>query len=172
MANFNYNRIFLGGRLTADPELRQTTTGIPMVTFSIAVSRRTGRSQQDQNQPTADFFNVTCWRERAEFVSRYFRKGSSIFISGTLQNDNWTDSNGVKRYSTRIIADDVNFVDSRSENPYANQMNTAPTQQSQSGYAQQNQSYTPSSYTTSDLTDDSDKQPNFEEIADDESLPF
>ena len=145
-----------------------------MVTFSIAVSRRVSRSAQ-QDQPTADFFNVTCWRERAEFVSRYFRKGSSIFISGTLQNDNWVDSNGIKRYSTRIIADDVNFVDSRSENPYANQMNTAQsTQQSQTGYNQQNQqtSYTPSSYTTSDLNDDSDAQPNFEEIADDESLPF
>ena len=65
MANFNFNRVMLGGRLTADPELKQTQSGIPVASFSIAVNRRFG--SKDANQPQADFFNVTAWRAQAEF---------------------------------------------------------------------------------------------------------
>ena len=85
MANFNFNKVMLGGRLTADPELRQTQSGISNVRFSIAVNRRFQRQDQnaDPNAPQksdADFFNVVAWRQTAEFVARYFRKGSSIFV--------------------------------------------------------------------------------------------
>jgi single-strand DNA-binding protein len=174
MANFNYNRVMLGGRLTNDPELRQTQSGTPMATFTVAVNRRGRGNQQDQNQqPAADFFRCIAWRNSAEFVTRYFRKGSSIFVSGNIQNNNWTDQQGVKHYSTDILVDDVQFVDSRSENPaYQNNMSSpaggygAPAQQNQAA------SYTPSSYTSPGFGDSGDKEPSFEELSEDDSLPF
>lgn len=110
-ANFNCNKTFLGGRLTADPEMKQTQSGIPVCSFSIAVNRRTKQGEQQK----ADFFNVTAWRQTAEFVNKYFRKGSSIFVVGTLQNRSWTDQQGVKHYATDIVADEVSFVDSKND---------------------------------------------------------
>lgn len=112
MANFNFNEVILGGRLTADPELKQTQSGISVVTFGIAVSRKYSTGAQ---KPETDFFNVTAWRETADFVARYFRKGSSICVRGTLQNNSWVDQQNVKRYRTDIIAAEVTFVDSKSE---------------------------------------------------------
>lgn len=150
MANFNFNRVMLGGRLTADPELKQTQSGIPVASFSIAVNRRFG--SKDANQPQADFFNVTAWRAQAEFVSRYFKKGSSIFVVGTIQNRSWTDQSGVKRYATDIVADEVSFVDSRSESTAA--------QADQAG------AYVPAAYTAPDAA------PSFEDVGKDEDLPF
>lgn len=108
MANFNFNKVIIGGRLTADPELKTTPTGISVVSFTVAVNRRGG----DQ---TADFFNVTAWRQTAEFVCKYFRKASSICIVGSLQTRNWTDKDGNKRYTTEIVADEANFVDAKNE---------------------------------------------------------
>ena len=113
MANFNFNKVILGGRLTADPELKTTQSGIAVVSFSVAVNRRYTKNSAQQNE--TDFFNVTAWRQTAEFVSRYFRKGSSICVVGTIQNSTWTDQQNVKHYRTDIVADEVMFVDSRSE---------------------------------------------------------
>ena len=111
MANFNFNKVIIGGRLTADPELKQTQSGIAVTQFSVAVNRRTkpGANQE------ADFFNVTAWRQTADFVTRYFRKGSSICVVGMLQNSTWTDQHNQKHYRTDIVADEVMFVDSRGE---------------------------------------------------------
>ncbi|MBR6603484.1 MAG: single-stranded DNA-binding protein, partial [Clostridia bacterium] len=109
MANFNFNRVMLGGRLTADPENRQTETGVSMTRFSIAVNRRYSK---DSAQQQVDFFNVVAWRATADFVSKFFKKGSSIFVVGTIQNRSWTDNEGNKRYATDIVAEEVNFVDS------------------------------------------------------------
>ena len=153
MANFNFNKVMLGGRLTADPELKQTQSGIPVASFSIAVNRRFGA--KDGNQPQADFFNVTAWRATAEFVSRYFKKGSSIFVVGTIQNRSWTDPQGVKHYATDIVADEVSFVDSRNEGPAAGQGQ-----------------YTPDAYTTPSYSTPADSAPKFEEIKGDDDLPF
>ena len=153
MANFNFNKVMLGGRLTADPELKTTQNNIPVVSFSIAVNRNF-RSKDAAQQ--ADFFNVTAWRATAEFVSRYFRKGSSIFIVGSIQNRSWTDQQGQKRYATDIIADEVQFVDSRSE--------------SSSSPAQQN--YTPDAYSAPAYSTQAGSAPNFEEIKTDDDLPF
>lgn len=111
MSNFNFNKVILGGRLTADPELKVTQSGISVTSFGIAVNRKV---KQGGNQE-ADFFNVTAWRQTAEFVSRYFRKGSSICIVGTLQNRTWTDQHGQKHIRTDIVADEVQFVDSRGD---------------------------------------------------------
>ena len=150
MANFNFNKVILGGRLTADPELKQTQSGIPVVSFSIAVNRR--YQSKDAPQQT-DFFNVTAWRATAEFVSKYFRKGSSICITGTIQNRTWTDQQGVKHYATDIIADEVSFVDSRSESSSA-----AP--------------YTPDAYNSPSFSSDNASAPKFEELQTDDDLPF
>ncbi len=154
MANFNFNKVMLGGRLTADPELKQTQNGTPIATFSIAVNRR--YRSNDNQQPSADFFNVTAWRALAEHVTRYFKKGSSIFVVGTIQNRTWTDQQGVKRYATDIIADEINFVDSRSESA-----------------GQNAQPYTPDAYNSAPAySTPATAAPNFEEIKTDDDLPF
>ena len=111
MANFNFNKIMLGGRLTAKPELKQTLGGIPVCSFSMAVNRRARAGEQ----AVADFFNVTAWRGAAELVCKYFDKGSAIFVVGTVQNRTWTDQSGVKRYATDVVADEISFVDGKSE---------------------------------------------------------
>ena len=112
MANFNFNKVILGGRLTADPELKQTQSGVPVVQFGIAVNRRYSNGTQQQE---TDFFNVTAWRGTADIVARYFRKGSSICVTGTIQNNTWVDRQNVKHYRTDVIADEVFFVDSKGE---------------------------------------------------------
>lgn len=103
MANFNFNKIILGGRLTADPELKTTPSGISVTTFSIAVNKRVKEGEEAQ----ADFFNVTAWRQTAEFITRYFRKASSICVVGELHNRSWVDQQGQKRYATEIVASEA-----------------------------------------------------------------
>lgn len=113
MANFNFNKVIIGGRLTADPELKTTQSGVSVTQFSVAINRK---PKQGANQE-ADFFNIVAWRQTADFVARYFRKGSSICVVGTLQNSSWTDQHSQKHYRTDIIADEVMFVDSKGEQP-------------------------------------------------------
>lgn len=116
-----YNRVILMGRLTKDPELRTTQSGITMCRFSVAVER--GYAKQGEDKQT-DFFEVTCWRQTAEFVSRYFSKGRMIHIEGTIQNNNYTDQNGVKHYATVIMAEHVCFT---GEKQQASQQPAAPS---------------------------------------------
>ena len=111
MANFNLNKVIIGGRLTSEPELKTTQSGLSVVSFSVAVNRKTKQGEEQK----ADFFNVTAWRQTADFVARYFKKGSSICIVGTLQNSSWKDQNGQNHSRTDIVADEVMFVDSKSE---------------------------------------------------------
>jgi single-strand DNA-binding protein len=109
-----YNRVILMGRLVADPELRQTQSGIAMCRLRIAVDR--GFAKQGEERQS-DFINVTCWRQTAEFVSRYFSKGRMIHVEGRLQNNDYTDQNGVKHYSMDVVADNVTFCgDKRQDN--------------------------------------------------------
>lgn len=113
--SLNLNKVILAGRMVADPELKQTPSGVSVASFRIAVNRRyVSRNENGQGQPEADFFNVTAWRQTAEFVSKYFRKGSAICVVGSIQNRNWVDQQGVKHYATDIVADEVNFVENRS----------------------------------------------------------
>lgn len=144
MSNFNFNKTILGGRLTADVELKQTPNGIPVAQFSIAVNRKVAK---DQEQKT-DFINCIAWRSTAEFISRYFRKGSSICVVGNIQTRSWTDQNNQKRYATEVIVDEVMFVDSKSENGVQEQ---AQAQILENPYT---------------------AQPNLETVADDDDLPF
>lgn len=109
MASLNLNKVILGGRLTADPELKTTQNGTPVCSFSIAVNRRFATDQ-------VDFINCLAWRAQAEFISKYFRKGSSVCIVGSIQTRTWTDQNNQKRYATEVLADEINFVDNKSDN--------------------------------------------------------
>ena len=101
--------------------MRTTPNGIPMCRFSIAVDRKFARQGEERQ---ADFFEITAWRQTAEFVCRWFSKGRAILVEGTLQNNNYTDNNGVKHYSMNIIADNVSFCgDKRSDNGGGNGYN-------------------------------------------------
>ncbi len=153
MANFNLNKVIMGGRLTSDPELKQTTSGISVVSFGIAVNRKYQSKGTDQAQQ-ADFFNVVAWRATAEFISRYFKKGSSICISGSLQSRNWQDQQGQKRTTIEIVVDEAYFVDSKSDSAGASDQ------------------YTPDSYAVPSYAGAAGAAPKFEEIADDDDLPF
>lgn len=113
MANFHLNKVIIGGRLTADPELKTTSSGISVTTFSVAVNCKYQAKNAEDTQ--ADFFHVTAWRQTAEFVTRYFHKASSICVVGTLQNRSWVAGNNVKQYRTEIVADEVFFVDAKGE---------------------------------------------------------
>ena len=108
----SFNKVILIGRLTADPEFSQSTSGVSFCRFSIAVDR--GYAKNGQEKQT-DFFRVSTFRQTAEFVSRYFTKGKLILVEGKVQNDNYTDQNGVKHYSCSIVADNVSFVGSKSD---------------------------------------------------------
>ena len=138
MANFNLNKVILGGRITADPELKQTPQGVSVTSFSVAVNRR-GKEQQ------TDFINCVAWRQTAEIICKFFKKGSSICIVGNIQVRTWNDNNGNKRYATEVIVDEAYFVDSKSDG--APSFTEAPAFQTQ-------------------------QAPKFEEITGDDELPF
>lgn len=116
MANLNLNKVILCGRLTADVELKTTGTGISVCSFNLAVNRPHRAADANSGQPTADFISVVAWRQRAEFIARYFRKGSSICITGSIQTRKWTDQNNATRYATEVIVEDAHFVDNKGEN--------------------------------------------------------
>lgn len=107
------NRITITGRLTADPELRQTESGKAVTSFSIACQRN---YKNDSNEYDADFFDIVAWRGNAEFVVKYFSKASLITVDGRLQSRKYTDKNGNKRVAIEIIAENVHFGDSKSNN--------------------------------------------------------
>lgn len=144
------NCVTLMGRLVADPELRTTTNGKSVATFRIAVDRSFVR-QGEQRQ--ADFITIVAWESTANFVCRYFQKGSMIAIQGRIQTRNYEDNNGNKRTAFEVLANEVSFCGSKAETgtsvtPAAN---VAPA--------------VPPSYQTASAND-------FEEITDDEDLPF
>lgn len=122
MANFNFNKAILAGRITREPELKQTPSGVQVATFSIAVNRKLSNGEQK-----ADFINCVAWRNTAEFIYKYFPKGSSICIVGNLQSRTWDDNNGNKRYALEVIVDEAKFVDSKSDAPTQNAF-VAPTE--------------------------------------------
>ena len=147
-ANFNINKSIMGGRLTADPELKQTNSGISVCSFTVAVNRRFKGQNGEQE---ADFINCQAWRQTAEFICNYFKKGSSICIAGAIQTRSWTDKDGGKRYATEVVADEAYFVDGKNDGAGAE--GASPT------------NYTPTAYNPQ-------QSAKFEEIPTDESLPF
>ena len=108
------NHIVLMGRLTRDPELRRTGSGIPVTTFTLAVDRDFGGNRETGERET-DFIDIVTWRNTAEFVSKYFAKGRMAVVSGRLQIRNWNDKDGNKRRSAEVVADNVYFGDSKRD---------------------------------------------------------
>lgn len=141
------NCVTLMGRLTADPELRTTTTGRSVCSFSIAVDRSYARAGE---QRQADFINIVAWEATANFVARYFTKGSMIAIQGRLETRNYEDKNGNKRTAYEVIAREVSFCGSKASTGTV----AAPVAPAQAP-----------TYQTAAPSD-------FEEIEDDEDLPF
>ena len=106
------NHIVLMGRLTRDPELRQTQSGVSVASFTLAVDR--DYQNRDSGEKQTDFIDIVAWRSTAEFVSKYFSKGRMAVVTGRLQIRDWTDRDGGKRRSAEVVADNVYFGESKS----------------------------------------------------------
>ena len=150
----SFNKVILIGNLTADPELKQTQGGLSVCSFNIAVNRR---FKGENGQQECDFIPIVAWRQQAEFVTKYFKKGHPILICGQIQIRSWTNNNNEKRYTTEVVADEVSFV------APANQNEQKPTPPNPQNF--QNGSYTPGAYTGTNNS-------QFEEIPNDGDLPF
>lgn len=143
------NHITIMGRLTREPELRRTGSGVAVTSFTLAVDR--DFSPKDGGERETDFIDVVCWRSTAEFVQKYFCKGSMAIASGRLQIRAWTDKDGTKRRSAEVLAENVYFGESRKADGYTG------------------------SYSTPTITNDSSSAPaqDFAPIEDDDAqLPF
>ena len=105
------NKVTLLGRITKDIELRQTASGTAVASFTVAVNRRFAKEGQQQ----ADFINCVAWKQQAEFISKYFSKGSMIAIVGNIQTRTWDDNEGKKHYATEVIVDEVYFTGEKKE---------------------------------------------------------
>lgn len=150
----SFNKVILIGNMTADPELKQTTGGISVCSFSIGVNRRFAKAEQGQQN--VDFINIVTWRQQAEFVARYFKKGNPILVCGQIQTRSWSDNQGQKRYATEVVADEVSFVAPASQGAFNGQGG--------------GNAYTPDAYASPSFG--GAESANFEEIPNDESLPF
>lgn len=148
----SFNKTILIGNITADPELKQTQSGLSVCSFNIAVNRR-GANNGEQK---TDFFTIQTWRKTAEFVAQYFKKGSPILVCGQLQTREYTDNQGNKRTAYEIVADEVTFVGGKE----------TPTERENSPTAGQ-QTYMPSQYMSPGAS-----ATQFEDIPNDQTLPF
>ena len=154
MSSLNLNKVILCGRLCADPELKQTQNSVSVVSFTLAVNRRYQSRNDTQTGPQADFISVVAWRQTAEFIARYFRKGSAICLTGSIQTRTWQDAQGQKRYATEVVVDEAMFVDSKNEGGAG-------------------QTYTPDAYATPSFSSSMGADtPRFEELKSDDDLPF
>ncbi len=108
------NTVIIMGRLTADPEIRSTASGLPVASFTLAVDR----DFQSGSERVTDFIDVVAWRQKAEFVSKYFRKGQQMAVKGSIQVRNYTDKEGNKRRAWEVVADNVYFADSKRDSSY------------------------------------------------------
>ena len=153
------NTVALMGRLTYEPELRSTNEGVSVLRFQIAINRRYQKAGEERK---ADFIDCVAWRDRADFISRYFHKGSMIAVEGSIRTDTYTDKDNNQRKSVEVEVNNVSFCGSRSETEGDSYV-PAPQQQQQNRVEQPAPSY--SNATGGD----------FEEIIDDEEdddLPF
>lgn len=153
------NSVCLMGRLVADPELRTTPAGVSVCSFRIAVDRNYQPKGQEKQ---TDFINIVAWRERADFVSRFFHKGSMVVVQGSIHTDSYTDRDGNKRTSFSVQADNVMFGESKNSSGGYQNSGSAPAFDTP-----QTPAYNESkpAFTTAGSGD-------FEEIVGDEDLPF
>jgi single-strand DNA-binding protein len=150
----SFNKVILMGRLTADPELKQTPSGAAVTTFTLAVDRRFSNGENKQ----CDFITIVAWRQTAEFICKHFGKGQAMLVCGELQTRSWKDKDGNNRYATEVKADEVNFCETKKE--------AEGNSPSQNKHGSQGK-FTPPTYIP-----DAYKQPSFEDLKPDEDLPF
>lgn len=156
------NVVAIMGRLVADPQMRQTTTGKSVASLRVAVDR----GRRDPNgQSQADFFDVVAWDRSAEFVCKYFQKGSLIVIDGRLQSRQYQDKNGNNRTAIEIVANNINFAGPKSSNGGSGANNGYAAPQQNSGYSRPAVSEAVPSYSAGSNDD-------FAVIDDSEDLPF
>ncbi len=153
------NKAILMGNMVADPELKQTPSGVAVCSFRIGVQRR---FKDANGQYASDFINIVAWRQQAEFVSKYFRKGSSIVVVGSIQTRDYTDQQGNKRYATEVVADEVSFGANKSDT-----QSQSPAFAGMGDYGSAPAYSAPAAAPAAQPT-----APKFEEIAGDEDLPF
>jgi len=155
----SFNKAILIGNLTADPELRMTPNNVAVCRFTIAINRRNSSRNAEAGQQTADFITIVTWRQTAEFVVRYFKKGKPILVCGQIQSRSWTDQQNQKHYATEVVADEVSFVENKGD-------------ASNAGAPAANATYTPDAYSNPSFSNNAASASGFEQIQDDEGLPF
>ena len=126
------NRVVLVGRLTKDVEVRKTTTGLSVASFTVACDRRGQKNPDGSSQ--ADFINCTAWRQSADFLGQYARKGAMVGVEGRIQTRSYDDQQGQRRYVTEVVCDNVNLLESKSQSMARAQQSN---DYSNSGYGQQ-----------------------------------
>jgi single-strand DNA-binding protein len=137
----SFNKVIIQGNVSNEIECKVTQNGTSVCSFNVAVNRYS----KEPDAKKVDFFTAVAWQQKAEFVSRYFKKGSPILVCGRLENREWTDKQGNKRISTEIIAEEISFVGGKESSTDA-----------------KNEAYTPSAYGGAQM----------EEVPTDDSLPF
>lgn len=148
----SFNKVIIMGRLTADPEAKQTQSGTAVVSFTLAVDRRYNKGEEKQ----CDFINVVAWKQTADFICRYFKKGQAMLVCGELQTRSWQDNSGNKRHATEVLASEVTFCEAKRES----EGNNAPTNQNAAQSKFEAPAYVPEAYT------------KFEDVKSDNDLPF
>ena len=160
------NRVILMGRLTRDPEFRQTQSNVPVCRFSIAINRQFANKQTGERE--TDFVDCDAWRGTAEFVTRYFSKGDMILVEGQLRNNNYTDNNGVNHYGMRVLVDAVSFCGSKQDGQQQSEPQTqaqSPSQRQAEAHQPRPAEPEPQQMALGDLSE-------FEEILSDGEVPF
>ena len=171
------NRVILMGRLVSDPELKTTPSGVSVTTLRIAVDRNYVKSGEERK---ADFFDIVCWRQTAEFVCRYFGKGSLIAVEGQLQSRTYQAKDGSNRYVVEVVADNVSFTGERRDNSNSGYSNQGYNQGYQNQNYGGNQSYGNQSYGGSQVYQEPAQQTSyqsgsnadFQDMPLDDDLPF
>ena len=157
------NTAIIMGRLTADPEVKSTGGGVSVCSFTVAVDRRF-KGQNEERQ--ADFIRCVAWRERAEFLQRYFHKGSMVAVTGSIQVRSYEDKNGFKREAVEIVAEQINFTGEKAGGNAGGFRDDVPLPPPPPEIAQRSQQAAPApAFSTASTAD-------FDEIAGDDDLPF
>ena len=139
-----FNKVILMGRLTANPELKQTPSGAAVTTFTLAVDRKYNKGEEKQ----CDFITIVAWKQTAEFICKYFGKGQAILVCGELQTRTWKDQSGNNRYATEVVANEANFCEGKKE---AEGNNATPSNKTASVGKNEPAPYIPQSYLGDDL---------------------
>lgn len=157
------NTAIIMGRLTADPEIKSTGSGVSVCSFTVAVDRRF-KGQNEERQ--TDFIRCVAWRQSAEFLARFFRKGSMVAVTGSIQVRSYEDKNGNRREAVEIVADQINFTGERNPGNAGGFREDVPLPPAPPEYGQSQQSAQPApAFSTASAAD-------FDEIVGDDNLPF